>query len=69
MAEIPRRFAGCVSHVSLGTNDFAKAAGFYDAVLATIGVKRVMEHPGAIAYGKQFPEFWLQTPPKTNPPP
>jgi catechol 2,3-dioxygenase-like lactoylglutathione lyase family enzyme len=21
-----------------------------------------MEHPGAIAWGKQFPEFWLQTP-------
>lgn len=21
-----------------------------------------MEHPGAIAYGKEFPEFWLQTP-------
>lgn len=52
----------CISHVSLGTNDFEKAAAFYDTVLATIGVKRIMSHPGAIAYGKVFPEFWLQTP-------
>ena len=36
--------------------------GFYDAVLATLGCKRIMEHPGAVAYGKAFPEFWLQTP-------
>ena len=50
-----------MSHVSLGTNQFEKAIDFYDAVLGTIGAKRVMdltEH-GAIAYGKQFPEFWV----------
>lgn len=51
-----------MSHVSIGTNDFDKAAAFYDAVLGAIGARRIMEHPGAIAYGKHFPEFWLQTP-------
>ena len=51
-----------MSHVSLGTNDFERATAFYDAVLATIGARRVMEHPGAVAYGKQFPEFLVQTP-------
>lgn len=51
-----------ISHVSVGTNDFARAARFYDSVLATLGCKRIMEHPGAVAYGKQFPEFWVQTP-------
>ncbi len=51
-----------LSHVSLGTNDFAKATAFYDAVLVTLGCRRVMEHPGAVAYGKAFPEFWVQTP-------
>lgn len=51
-----------MSHVSLGTNDLERAGKFYDAVLATIGAKRIMEHPGAIAYGKMFPEFWVQTP-------
>ena len=51
-----------LSHVSVGTNDFDKATAFYDRVLATIGCKRIMEHPGAVAYGKMFPEFWVQTP-------
>ncbi|MGI9406126.1 MAG: VOC family protein [Hyphomicrobiaceae bacterium] len=51
-----------ISHVSLGTNNFEKAAAFYDAVLATLGCRRVMEHPGAIAYGKAFPEFWIHPP-------
>ena len=51
-----------LSHVSLGTNDFDRAAAFYDRVLATLGCRRFMEHPGAVCYGKQFPEFWVQTP-------
>ncbi len=51
-----------VSHISLGTNDFERATGFYDKVLATVGARRMMEHPGAVAYGKQFPEFWIQVP-------
>ena len=49
-----------LSHVSIGTNDFAKAVAFYDAVLGTLGCKRVLDFPNAVAYGKQFPEFWVQ---------
>lgn len=51
-----------ISHVSLGTNHFQKAAAFYDAVFGALGSKRVLEFEGAIAWGKAFPEFWLQTP-------
>ena len=51
-----------LSHVSLGTNDFDRAVAFYDRVLATIGCRRILEHPGAVAYGKYFPEFWVQKP-------
>src|SRR5919202_4827439 len=51
-----------LSHVSIGTNDFERAIAFYDKVLPTLGCKRIMEHPGAVAYGKQYPEFWVQTP-------
>lgn len=51
-----------ISHVSIGTNDFERAAAFYDKVLSVLGCKRIMEHPGAIAYGKKFPEFWVQAP-------
>jgi catechol 2,3-dioxygenase-like lactoylglutathione lyase family enzyme len=51
-----------ISHVSIGTNDFARATRFYDQVLPTLGCKQIMEHPGAVAYGKLYPEFWVQTP-------
>ncbi|NUP04483.1 MAG: VOC family protein [Polyangiaceae bacterium] len=51
-----------LSHVSIGTNQFERAVAFYDSVLATLGCKRIMEHPGAVAYGKMYPEFWVQTP-------
>ncbi len=51
-----------VSHVSIGTNGFERAIAFYDTVLATLGAKRIAEHPDAVAYGKQFPELWIQAP-------
>ena len=50
-------------HVSVGVTDVARAAKFYDAVLGTLGYKRVMEFmPYAIAYGEDNPEFWIQLP-------
>lgn len=53
-----------ISHVSLGTNRFEEAVAFYDKVLGALGIGRVLdltEH-GAIAYGRAFPEFWIQLP-------
>jgi catechol 2,3-dioxygenase-like lactoylglutathione lyase family enzyme len=50
-------------HVSVGVTDVARAARFYDAVLGTLGYKRVMEYlPYAIAYGEKIAEFWIQLP-------
>lgn len=51
-----------LSHISLGTNQFDKAVAFYDRVLPTLGCKRILAHPSAVAYGRQYPEFWVQTP-------
>lgn len=51
-----------ISHVSVGTNNFEEAVAFYDRVLAPLGCRRVMEHPEAVAYGKQYPEFWVNVP-------
>jgi len=62
-----------VSHVSLGTRDISKAVVFYDAVMATIGASRqeAVNLPDhglvAVAYGKQFPEFWIQIPGNEQP--
>ncbi|MDH4656565.1 VOC family protein [Pseudomonas sp. JS3066] len=58
MAENP----SILSHISVGTNDFDRAVAFYDKVLPTLGCKRIMEHPGAVAYGREYPEFWVQSP-------
>lgn len=51
-----------ISHVSLGTNQFEKAREFYNAVLATLNIQPKLDFPGATGYGKQFVEFWVQTP-------
>jgi|AP95_1055475.scaffolds.fasta_scaffold604683_1 catechol 2,3-dioxygenase-like lactoylglutathione lyase family enzyme len=46
-----------IHHISIGTNNFDSATAFYDKVMETIGAKRILEFPGAVGYGKQFPEF------------
>jgi catechol 2,3-dioxygenase-like lactoylglutathione lyase family enzyme len=51
-----------LSHISVGTNDFDRAVSFYDRVLPALGCKRIMQHAGAAAWGKMYPEFWIQTP-------
>ena len=52
-----------INHLSIGTNRLDEAVAFYDAVLATVGATRQHEIPNfAVAYGKYFPEFWVQRP-------
>ena len=51
-----------LSHISLGTNNIDRAVVFYDKVLATLGCKQLMKYPGAVAYGKEYPEFWIEVP-------
>jgi catechol 2,3-dioxygenase-like lactoylglutathione lyase family enzyme len=52
-----------LNHVSVGVTDFTRAAKFYDAVLATLGYKRVADYsPHAIGYGTDRPEFWIGAP-------
>lgn len=59
---MPEQNPSILSHVSIGTNRFEDAVAFYDKVLATIGCRRVMEHAEAVAYGRAYPEFWVQAP-------
>lgn len=51
-----------LSHVSLGTNDAARAAAFYDPVLATLGIRRLHERNGSIDYGTSIMFFSLEKP-------
>jgi catechol 2,3-dioxygenase-like lactoylglutathione lyase family enzyme len=59
---MPDENPSIVSHISIGTNNFDRAVAFYDKVLPTVGAKQIMRHPGAAAYGKEYPEFWVQAP-------
>jgi catechol 2,3-dioxygenase-like lactoylglutathione lyase family enzyme len=55
-----------VDHVSIPVADLERAARFYDAVLATIGLERRKERPGAIGYGpttRAAPVFWVLSQP------
>ena len=40
-----------IGYITLRTNDFERAAHFYDNLLAVIGAKRAMESPEFIAWG------------------
>ena len=51
-----------LDHLSLPVADLARAARFYDAVLAPLGLKRRKELGDAIGYGPESrpaPVFWL----------
>ena len=51
------------SHVTVGTNDFAKARKFYAAVMAALGHKAMMDADGLIAYGEPTgPKFFVLPP-------
>ena len=51
-----------LSHVSLGTNDAARAAAFYDPVLAVLGIRRLGERDGSLDYGTSTMFFSLEKP-------
>lgn len=51
-----------IDHVSIPVANLNRAAGFYDAVLATLRLHRRKERPGAIGYGpdtRAAPVFWI----------
>ena len=40
-----------IGYVTLGTNDLPRAAAFYDALLAEIGARRLMDFGRGVAWG------------------
>ena len=40
-----------IGYVTLGTNDLPRAIAFYDALLAEIGIKRLMDYGRGMAWG------------------
>ena len=57
-----------IDHVSIAVRDLEAAARFYEPLLATLGMTKLREWPGAaIGYGKKHPEFWLNRRPNMAP--
>ena len=48
-----------IDHISVGVADLERAAKFYDAAFAPLGMKRLIERPANIGFGKTYPEFWI----------
>jgi catechol 2,3-dioxygenase-like lactoylglutathione lyase family enzyme len=62
-----------LDHISVGCRDLAASAAFYDAALAPLGLKRVLEKGSGIAYGpgpgRAGMMFWIvSVPPEAGPP-
>jgi catechol 2,3-dioxygenase-like lactoylglutathione lyase family enzyme len=51
--------AAVIDHVSIQCADIDASARFYDAVLAPLGGKRVLDFGEAIGYGTELPDFWI----------
>jgi len=48
-----------IDHVSVGVADLERAARFYEAALAPLGLSRVVTRAATIGFGKGYPEFWI----------
>ncbi len=48
-----------VGYTTVGTNEFERAAAFYDELLATLGAKRLMEFEGFIVWGTSLDQGCL----------
>jgi catechol 2,3-dioxygenase-like lactoylglutathione lyase family enzyme len=48
-----------IDHVSVGVADLERAVRFYEAVLAALGLTRLVTRPATVGFGKTYPEFWI----------
>ncbi|MBA8878308.1 VOC family protein [Phyllobacterium myrsinacearum] len=53
-----------IDHTGIGVADVSRSAVFYDAALAALGLRRVMQMPDnagtdGIGYGIEFAIFWI----------
>ena len=48
-----------IDHFGVQAADMAAASTFYDAVLAPLGSRRVLDFGEAIGYGSDQPMFWI----------
>src|SRR6186997_1382482 len=54
-----RSVASMIDHFGINCADLEASARFYDAVLAVLGHRRLMDVGVAIGYGTDKPDFWI----------
>ncbi len=54
-------------HISIGVRDLVASGRFYDAVLLPLGYRRLYEGSHGLGYGRDRPQFWLDTSPSPVP--
>ncbi|WP_448032896.1 VOC family protein [Bradyrhizobium liaoningense] len=48
-----------IDHISVEVSDLERAAKFYEATLASLGLARLVTRPRTVGFGKAYPEFWI----------
>lgn len=48
-----------IDHVSIPVSDIDRSLAFYRAIFAPLGRNLLVDLPGAVGFGKRYPEFWL----------
>jgi catechol 2,3-dioxygenase-like lactoylglutathione lyase family enzyme len=48
-----------IDHAGFEVTDLARSARFYDALLHSLGARRMFESAHAVAYGVNGPELWI----------
>ena len=48
-----------IDHISVSVAELERAARFYEATLAPLGLSRLVTRPAMIGFGKTYPEFWI----------
>ncbi|MBL6853509.1 MAG: VOC family protein [Alphaproteobacteria bacterium] len=48
-----------IDHVSVAVADLARSAAFYEAVLAPLGLTKLVTRERTVGFGKAYPEFWI----------
>jgi catechol 2,3-dioxygenase-like lactoylglutathione lyase family enzyme len=57
-----------IDHVSIGVRDFERALRFYETVLATLGMSKLIQRADNAGFGKKYPDFWINHRPNLAPP-
>jgi catechol 2,3-dioxygenase-like lactoylglutathione lyase family enzyme len=58
-----------LDHVSVAVRDLRASAEAYESVLDAAGLRRLVDRPGTVGFGKNYPEFWLNARPNLTPQP